>query len=274
MFTESTKKQNRILLVALVVLLIAMTVLIALTGSANKKTNEEKDPPIVSNDQAGDGGNKPIEKNELQNKDDKDTIGNKVDDNGKNTDDTEQNKPDDKSDTSKPEDDKKTSTDNGDDVEVSANPSTTALPTFTLPIKDGIVLKGFSGVVPVFSYTMNDYRTHNGIDFACSAKTPVYAAADGKICEINDDPMMGVTIGVEHSGGAVTRYKGLSEESLTMNKLGDTVKAGQVIGSSGDTALIESAEEDHVHFELTINGESKDPAEYMNVTYLSEITED
>ena len=144
----------------------------------------------------------------------------------------------------------------------------------TAPVKSSIALKEFSGTVPVFSYTMNDYRIHKGIDVACSPGTPIYAAADGKICEINDDPMMGVTIGIEHSGGAVTKYKGLSDESLSMNKLGDTVKKGQVIASSGDTALIESAEEDHVHFELIVDGEAKDPAEYINVTYLSEIHED
>jgi murein DD-endopeptidase MepM/ murein hydrolase activator NlpD len=56
-------------------------------------------------------------------------------------------------------------------------------------------------------------------------------------------------------------------------KTGEDVKRGQVIGASGETALIESAEEAHVHFELTINGEHADPGEYMKLTYLEDVYE-
>ena len=121
---------------------------------------------------------------------------------------------------------------------------------------------------------MNDYRVHGGLDFAASPGTPVYAAADGVICEIKDDPMMGATIAIQHSGGAITKYKGLSTDSLDMKNIGDTVRRGDLIGASGDTALIESAEEPHLHFEMTIEGTQVDPAEYMKVTHLTDLYED
>ena len=42
------------------------------------------------------------------------------------------------------------------------------------------------------------------------------------------------------------------------------VVAGQKLGTVGDTALIESAEEAHLHFEMTYNGESVDPLSYIS----------
>jgi murein DD-endopeptidase MepM/ murein hydrolase activator NlpD len=41
--------------------------------------------------------------------------------------------------------------------------------------------------------------------------------------------------------------------------VGSTVKAGDVIGKVGNTARLESADESHLHFELTMNGEIIDP---------------
>lgn len=250
-----TKKQNRILLISLVVILAAAAVLIALTGSANKKSKNNTTPPIQKINETEETNEKP----ETENAPDK----------------TDKGTPSisETADTpSVPE--TEASADVPDDKEVAlVQPSTDVLPTFSAPIEN-YVIKGFSATVPVFSSTMNDYRTHSGIDFACSPGTPVLAAADGTVCEIADDPMMGVTVSLQHTGGAVTKYKGLSEDSMDLCKVGDTVTRGQVIGASGDTALIESAEESHLHFELYVNGKAEDPGEYMQVSHLSDIHED
>lgn len=57
-----------------------------------------------------------------------------------------------------------------DDAAVNAAPSeeetkapSVTQPTFFMPF-DGIVTKEFSGNIPVFSITMNDYRVHAGVD--------------------------------------------------------------------------------------------------------------
>ncbi len=271
MFTASTKKQNRVLLITLVVLLLSAAMLIAVTGGANKKTTAETDPPIESvTDNAQ--NTKIEEKTDSKSDAADDTFGKSKESTASDGSASEKSLSD-SSDDKSDESGKKTSAESDDDIEVSVTTSAGVLPRFASPVSGGIMLKGFSGTVPVFSYTMNDYRIHNGIDLACSAGSPVYAAADGTVKGIEDDPMMGVTVTIEHSGGAVTKYKGLSEDSLTMTKLGDHVACGQVIASAGDTALIESAEEGHVHFELYVNGEAKDPAEYINVTNISEIYE-
>lgn len=262
----TAKKQNRILLISLVLLLAAAAVLIAVTGGANRKA---KDNVPTETEQSTDGKDKtpaPSKKDKTKTETDvKETSPESV----KAPTTSDEIPFETESSTSKTEDSAEIPS--AEEVSVLLDPNE-PLPTFSLPVND-LVLKGYSADVPVFSYTMNDYRTHEGIDIAASAGTPVYAAADGTICEIVHDPMMGVTIGIQHTGGAVTRYKGLSEDSVNLVELGADVAQGQVIGAAGDTALIESAEEGHVHFELTVDGESRDPAEYMKLTHLADLHE-
>ncbi|MBQ2726327.1 MAG: peptidoglycan DD-metalloendopeptidase family protein [Clostridia bacterium] len=249
---STAKKQNRILLVTLVVILSAAALLIAVTGSANKKAKSNEEPPVetFAETKTAETTAKPVKPAETEASEDKQDM------------------------TSEPAETEKPEKSSGDTAaREAAAIQNDSLPRFCAPV-NGMVLKDYSDDIPVFSCTMDDYRTHNGLDFACSPGTPVYASAEGVICEVDHDPMMGVTVGVQHSGGAVTRYMGLSEESLYLTQPGQNVKAGQMIGAAGDTALIESAEEGHMHFELTVNGEYKNPADYMKVSYLTDVYED
>ena len=136
------------------------------------------------------------------------------------------------------------------------------LPSFIAPVS-GMLMKEHSVDVPVFSVTMEDYRTHTGGDIAASTGTAVRAAADGTVSEIWEDPMMGRCLSITHSGGAQSVYKNLSPETPEDITVGTVVKAGTVIGSVGESALAEIAEESHLHYELLINGVSADPADFM-----------
>lgn len=136
------------------------------------------------------------------------------------------------------------------------------LPVFVAPVK-GEILKGASLTVPVFSQTMEDYRTHSGVDVYCNSGSDIAAAAAGTIKKIWDDPMMGMSVSIEHSGGAVTVYQNLYDELPDGIEEGCEVRAGQIIATAGDSALMEIAEESHLHFALIVNGEYVDPSEYI-----------
>lgn len=151
---------------------------------------------------------------------------------------------------------------NGEEKSAGAEPE---FPEFISPVC-GKVSADHSENVLVYSDTMGDYRTHSGIDIATADSAVVVAAADGVISELWEDPMWGFCISIEHEGGAVSYYKNLSRESITGNVTGTEVRAGNVIGNVGGTALCEIAEDPHLHFELKINGKSVDPTEYFTVT--------
>lgn len=128
----------------------------------------------------------------------------------------------------------------------------------------GSVLRGHSPDVLVFSPTMNDHRVHLGLDIATDAGAEVYATADGVIDEIWADPLMGQCISIEHDGGFVSYYRNLSETLPTGIEPGAAVKSGQLIGAVGETALIEVADEPHLHFELKLDGKQVDPLAYIS----------
>ena len=137
-----------------------------------------------------------------------------------------------------------------------------ALPDFIAPVS-GMVSKSHSVDVPVYSLTMEDYRTHTGVDIAAADGTAVRAAADGTVGEIWEEPMMGTCLSVEHSGGAKSIYKNLAPTIAEGIEAGTAVKAGTILGAVGESALAEIAESSHLHYELEIDGVSVDPADFM-----------
>ena len=137
------------------------------------------------------------------------------------------------------------------------------LPTFVLPTS-GKVIKSHDAEHQVFSATMNDYRVHLGVDIETQESAPVYAAADGTIAEVWEDPMMGQCVAVQHSGDAVSIYKNLALEMAEGIEAGTKVTSGQLLGYVGESAMTELADEPHLHFELTVAGLQVDPLEYMD----------
>lgn len=140
-------------------------------------------------------------------------------------------------------------------------PKEPTLPEFIMPTL-GAVSKKFSIDTLVYSNTMEDYRTHNGIDISCGAGSAVCAAADGVVKEVYEHPMMGYTVVISHDANSETVYQNLAE-GITV-AVGDIVKRGEVIGAVGESALIEIAEEPHLHFEICIAGERVNPADHIS----------
>ncbi len=142
-----------------------------------------------------------------------------------------------------------------------AEPKELPLPTFAMPVAGNISAE-FSIDTLVFSNTMEDYRTHNGIDICAPVGSAVCAAADGVVSEVYEHPMMGYTVVISHDGDAESVYQNLDDEGVV--KVGDIVKCGDVIGAVGESAIIEIAEEPHLHFEMCIAGERVNPLDYID----------
>lgn len=147
------------------------------------------------------------------------------------------------------------------------------LPTFSLPVS-GTLIQSHDATTQVFSNTMQDYRVHLGVDIATETGAPVGAAADGTVMQVWEDALMGQCVAIKHGGDACTIYKNLSEtlpESITE---GAEVKAGQTVGYVGESAMVEIAEEPHLHFEMTVGGLAVDPLEYFEEQTVSTLAKD
>lgn len=112
-----------------------------------------------------------------------------------------------------------------------------------------------------YNETTRDWRVHNGIDIAAEAGSTVCAAADGEVYTVYEDETMGMTVVLRHEGGYTTKYASLAEDVSV--KAGDTVTMGQAIGTVGNTALMESAIGDHIHFAVTCDGEPVNPEDFL-----------
>ena len=138
-----------------------------------------------------------------------------------------------------------------------------------LPLKptrpvSGDTVAGYAMEALQYNQTTRDWRVHNGIDIAAQAGTEVLAAADGTVYTVFEDDTMGTTVVLRHDGGYVTKYASLDKAvSVTV---GQHVTSGTVIGKVGNTALLETAIGDHLHFSVTCDGKSIDPEAFSNLS--------
>ena len=110
----------------------------------------------------------------------------------------------------------------------------------------GTIAKGHDATIQVWSETMGDYRVHLGIDIATGEGAQVSAAADGKVSKIWDDALMGRCVAISHGDEIYTFYKNLDSTLASGIVEGAEVKRGDKIGTVGNTAIAELADEPHV----------------------------
>ena len=147
------------------------------------------------------------------------------------------------------------------------------VPSLLLPVSGALTSK-HDPTLQVYSDTLGDYRVHLGIDITTTEGASVYSAADGQVERVWKDDMMGYSIAIKHSGDCYTFYQNLSETLPEGLVEGATVRAGQLIGAIGDSAMVEIAEEPHLHFEMTVADLLVDPLEYFSEDALNSLSID
>ena len=131
---------------------------------------------------------------------------------------------------------------------------------FVWPVS-GFVLSEFSSDELIYNRTTMDWRAHPGIDIAADSGTQVLATSSGTVVAVEDDPMEGTCVTIDHSNGLLSRYTGL--QSTPTVSVGDVVYTGDVIGAVGTTSLLETVETPHLHFEMTLNDIPVNPRDYL-----------
>ncbi len=147
-------------------------------------------------------------------------------------------------------------------------PASSDSPTDAEPLQffmpaQGTVISAYSADMPVYSPSMNDYRVHCGVDIGAELGAEVYACAAGTVTDVYSDDFMGQCITIDHGDGLKSHYMNLSAELPSTVKVGAAVSGGQLIGAVGDTAPVEIAQSPHLHFAMTQNAASVDPASYL-----------
>ncbi len=126
---------------------------------------------------------------------------------------------------------------------------------------EGEVERDYAVETLSYDVTMKDWRTHDGIDILAEQGEVVRSAADGKVESITKDDLYGTTVVIDHGAGIKSTYSNLAETPTV--KEGDSVKAGDVIGSVGSTAICEISQGSHIHVAMSKDGKSVNPANYL-----------
>ena len=152
------------------------------------------------------------------------------------------NKPDD---GNKPDDDKPTGSDT----------------SFMLPVKSAAVTSKYEFV---YDQTLDRYCVHQGMDFEGKAGDEVCAVLDGTVTKVVTDHIINENyVTITHANGIATTYKYINAKSGL--KEGDKVKRGEVIGSIAEAGGMEMKQGEHLHFEVSVNGKTADPDDYLDI---------
>ena len=112
--------------------------------------------------------------------------------------------------------------------------------SFSMPV-EGEISKDYAKDSLVYSETLKEWVTHMGIDIKAEKTTVVKAAESGTIKSIKNDPRYGLTVVIDHGDGYQTIYSNLLTSEFVVE--GEKVEKGQSIGTVGNTAVFEIADE-------------------------------
>lgn len=114
------------------------------------------------------------------------------------------------------------------------------------PLEDSFVIsRGYGSSIDPFTTRI---KQHVGIDLVAQEGTPIIAVASGVVSRLENHPIWGVRITLEHKSGFETVYAHVGQ--ALVNK-GKKVKKGQVIGKMGLSGLSTGI---HLHYEVIHKG--------------------
>ena len=131
--------------------------------------------------------------------------------------------------------------------------------SYKIPLS-GELQKEFSVEELLWDETMQDWRTHTGIDIGAETGSEVDTAAPGTVIDAYKDEMYGFVVKVQHDDGNITVYKNLEKSVVSK---GNILDDGQMIGTVGNSGSFEMAQKPHLHFEIISEEKYKNPMEYI-----------
>ena len=126
--------------------------------------------------------------------------------------------------------------------------------TISLPILFGITL---SNITPNFGDPRDGgARSHEGLDMLAPLGTPIVSPTDAVVLNTGGGAGSGNFVSTANPGGE--RYVYMHLDTIADIKSGDVLKAGDMIGTVGDTGNAKGGPP-HLHFEIREDGKALDP---------------
>lgn len=114
------------------------------------------------------------------------------------------------------------------------------------------------------------YMQNTGVLYTSNNTFDVVSILDGTVKNIKEDSLMGNIVEIEHTNNLTTVYQSLGEVKV---KVGDTVKQGDVIATSGQNKITTDTS-NALHFEVFYKGEVFNPEEFYLLDYTEVMNND
>ena len=133
---------------------------------------------------------------------------------------------------------------------------------YCAPILDPTKLHGHQELV--HQSTLNQYVIHEGLDIVATVGENVYSMVTGKILNIGQDDLYNwKTVSIVDDYGLIVVYRYCkAKEGL---KVGDQVKAGDIIGTVTKVSYYERGYPTHLHVEVYLGEFIQDPEDFFSV---------
>ena len=127
------------------------------------------------------------------------------------------------------------------------------------PVK-GIIQTEFAQDKLIFRPTLGEWSVHPALDIQAAQGETVCAVMKGRVESVREDSLLGNTVTMLHEDGWRSLYAAMDSVTVTV---GDTLKAGETLGTVGNSALEEVSQGPHLHFVLEKDGTKVDPMKYL-----------
>lgn len=117
-------------------------------------------------------------------------------------------------------------------------------------------------------YYSDTYLQSSGVSYSSGESFDVVSILDGTVSSVSENDLLGNIVEIDHGNGIIGYYQSLNDVVV---KNGDPVVQGQTLGKSGFSNIAKDLN-DHLNFELSINGKLVNPEEYYdrNISDLGE----
>lgn len=123
------------------------------------------------------------------------------------------------------------------------------------PVEDSFVIsRGYGMALDPFTFKK---KRHYGIDLVSKKEAMIIATASGVVTRLENHPIWGIRLEIEHGNGFRTVYSHLGSAFI---KKGNKVKKGEQIGKMGMSGLSTGV---HLHYEVIMNGAHINPNKIM-----------
>jgi murein DD-endopeptidase MepM/ murein hydrolase activator NlpD len=131
---------------------------------------------------------------------------------------------------------------------------------FRVPVDEPVCIKSWFGNRRAYNGGTYD-RFHAGVDYGVCANLNIYAPADGVVVFAGPLTVRGNATIIDHGLGV---FSGFWHQSKQFVEVGQTVKAGDLIGEIGTTGRSTGP---HLHWEVITNGIQVEPLDWLDTEF-------